>query len=97
MDYDYRNPNVEWGNSNGKSKKKGKEKAGDSSCPSRTAEARWPRTVHGAGYCDGSCQPGPSCILFPRRPDGKVILPDPRESPKQRKLSSIDQPQYHLD
>ncbi|KAF9527480.1 hypothetical protein CPB83DRAFT_895280 [Crepidotus variabilis] len=35
-------------------------------------------SVHGPGFCDGSCQPGPSCALFPRRPDGKVILPDPR-------------------
>jgi len=92
MDYDYRNPN---GNSNGK--KKGKETARDSSYPARTAEARWPRTVHGAGYCDGSCQPGPSCILFPRRPDGKVILPDPMESSKPCKLSSIDHRQYHLN
>lgn len=67
------------------SRRKGKEKA--------VSETRWRNTMHETGHCDGSCHPGPSCTLFPRRPDGKVVLPDPREISKPREyfqLSRLD-------
>ncbi len=67
----------------GHSKRKGKEKATESSFPVKTMGTPWGDMVHGVGYCDGSCQPGPACSLFPRRHDGKVILPDPRDISRQ--------------
>ena len=65
------------------SKRKGKEKATESSFRVETMGTPWGDKVHGGGSCDGSCQPGPACSLFPRRPDGKVILPDPRDISRQ--------------
>ena len=56
-------------------KRKGKEKVMEAARP----ETRWRDGMHGVAYCDGTCQPGPCCSLFPRLPDGKVILPDPLE------------------
>jgi len=76
MKQEFSETDIAWNDS----KRKGKGKAMESTIRGTTTETRWRRTMHGAGYCDGTCLPGPSCTLFPRRPDGKVVLPDPREA-----------------
>jgi len=92
MKQEFSETDIAWNDS----KRKGKGKA-MSTIRGTTTETRWRSTIHGAGYCDGTCQPGPSCTLFPRRPDGKVVLPDPREASGPGEWTSSARPYLFFD